>query len=180
MREPPFRVRFLGHPVVMAPVMGVGLFILYQWTQQPEIGLLGLVAIAAMAVVGKAAERRMEFVRWRRAWDAMADTEPASRSPALGKLAIAIMVPVGFVAFERGVLDGVAGPAVTLGGLGGILLAGTMLLRRRLGSGRRALPASRSDVVTVCARPVIGTPSMTDAYSALPDHCWHLLNAGSH
>lgn len=179
MREPPFRVRVLGHPVVMIPVMGMGAFILYQWTQHPEIALLGIAAIAAMALVGKASESRMAFVRWRRAWDSMADVEPASQGPLRAKLAIGIVVPVGFLAFSSGGLDGLAGAAVTLGVLAAALVAGTMLVRRWLPSGHRARPASRSDVVSVCARSVIAVPSMTDAYTALPAHCWHVLNSGS-
>lgn len=179
MREPPFRVRVLGHPVVMIPVMGVGAFILYQWTQHAEIALLGFAAIAAMALVAKASESRMAFVRWRRAWDSMADVEPASQGPMRAKLAIGFIVPAGFLALSSGALDGLTGPAVTLAVLGAALVAGTMLVRRWRSSSRRARPASRSDVVSVCARSVIAVPSMTDAYSALPAHCWHVLNSGS-
>lgn len=178
MREPPHRVQILGHPAVVAPVMGAGLFILYQWTQHPKIAVLGIAAIAAMALVGKAAERRMEFVRWRQAWDSMADTEPAPRGPKLAKLAVAVIVPAAFLAAQSGALNGLAGPAGSLALLGMLGLAGTMLVRRWRGSRRRAHPASRSDVVTACAHPVIAVPSMTDAYSALPAHCWHVLNAG--
>lgn len=179
MREPPLRVRVLGHPVVMIPVMGMGAFILYQWTQHPEIALLGFAAIAAMALVAKASERRMEFVRWRRAWDSMADGAPASQGPMLAKLAIGIIVPSGLLAYESDTLNGLAGPAITLAVLAAALVAGTMLVRRWRLSSRRARPASRSDVVSVCARSVIAVPSMTDAYSALPAHCWHVLNSGS-
>lgn len=179
MREPPFRVRVLGHPVVMVPVMGMGVFILYQWTQHPDIVLLGFAAIAAMALVAKASERRMEFVRWRRAWDSMADSEPASQRPMLAKLAIGVIVPAGFLAHESGALKGLTGPATTLTVLAAALVAGTMLVRRWRSSSRRARPASASDVVSVCARSVIAVPSITDAYSALPAHCWHVLNSGS-
>lgn len=178
MRVPPLRIRILGHPIVMIPVMGMGLFTVYQWTQHPELWVLGIAAIAAMALVGKASERRMEFVRWRQAWDSMADTEPAARGPMLAKLAIALIVPAGFMAHASGALDGLAGPLASLGLLGLAVLAGTMIVRRWR-SRRPARAASRSDVVSVCARPVIAVPSMTDAYSALPAHCWHVLNAGS-
>lgn len=179
MREPPFRVRVLGHPVVMIPVMGMGLCILYQWTQNPEIAVLGFAAIAAMALVGKASERRMEFVRWRRAWDSMADGEPAPQGPLLAKLAVAIIVPAAFMAHASGALDGLIGPAITLGVVAAALVVGTMVVRRWRSSRRRARPASRSDVVSVCAHSVIAVPLMTDAYSALPAHCWHVLNSGS-
>jgi hypothetical protein len=179
MREPPLRVRVLGHPVVMIPVMGMGAFILYQWTQHPEIALLGFAAIAAMALVAKASERRMEFVRWRRAWGSMADGKPASQGPMLAKLAIGVIVPTGFIAHASGALDGLTGPATTLAILAVVLAAGTMLVRRWHFASRRARPASRSDVVSVCAHSVIAVPSMTDAYSALPAHCWHVLNSGT-
>lgn len=179
MRVPPLRVRILGHPIVMLPVMGMGLFTLYQWTQHPGLGVPAIVAVAAMVLVGKASERRLEFVRWRRAWDSMADTEPAARGPMLAKLAIALIVPAGFLAVEGGALDGLAGPATGLGLTAAILFAGTMLVRRWRGNGQRARPASKGEVVSVCARPVMAVPSMMDAYSALPAHCWHVLNASA-
>ncbi len=179
MREPPLRVRVLGHPVVMVPVMGMGAFILYQWTQHPEIAWLGIAAIAAMALAAKASEQRMEFVRWQRAWDSMADSEPASQGPMRAKLAIGIIVPAAFMAHASGALNGLTGPVITLAMLAAGLMGGTLLVRRRFSSSRRAHPASRSDVVSVCARSVIAVPSMTDAYSALPAHCWHVLNSGA-
>lgn len=179
MREPPFRIRVLGHPVVMIPVMGMGAVVLDQWTQHPEIALLGFAAIAAMALVAKASESRMAFVRWRRAWDSMADGAPASQRPMLAKLAIGVIVPAGFMAHASGALDALAGPASTLAVLAVALVAGTMLVRRWCLPSHHARPASRSDVVSVCARSVIAVPSMTDAYSALPAHCWHVLNSGS-
>ena len=179
MRVPPLRVRILGHPIVMVPVMGMGLFILWQWTQHPELGVLGIVAVVAMALVGKASERRMEFVRWRQAWDSMADVEPAPRGPLLAKLAIAFIVPAGVFAVESGALDGVAGPLAGLGLLGLAILAATMIVRWWRNCPRHARAASRSDAASVCARPVIAVPTMTDAYSALPAHCWQVLNSGS-
>lgn len=175
MREPPLRVRVLGHPVVMAPVLGAGLFILYQWTQHPDIWVLGLAAIAAMMLVGKASERRMEFVRWRKAWDSMDDHPPASQWPMLTKLGIAILVPAGFLGYESGALDRLVGPAILLAILAAMLAAGAMIVRRW---SRRARAASTSDVVTACARPVMAVPSMSAAYAALPEHCLRVLNPG--
>lgn len=175
MIEPPVRVQVLGHPVVAVPVMGLGAFVLYQWALNPDIALLGLAAIAAMAVVGKASERRMAFVRWRRAWDSMADRPPASSGATLAKLAVALIVLSGLAVHESGALDSQAGPVMAWGVMAAALVAGTMLVRRWR-SRRRARAASVSDVVTVCADPVIAVPTMTDAYSALPAHCWHVLN----
>lgn len=177
MREPPLRVRLLGHPIVMVPTLGLGFFILYQWTQHPDLFVPAIAAIAAMALVGKASERRMEFVRWRKAWNAMADNaEPATHGH---KLAIAIIVPAGFIAHEAGALDGLAGPATGLGLIAATLFAGTMLVRRWRRSRQSARPASHVDVVSVCAKSVMTVPSMTDAYSRLPAHCWQVLNSGA-
>ncbi|WP_263588670.1 hypothetical protein [Sphingopyxis sp. GC21] len=180
MRPPPIQIRILGHPIVAMPVTGMGLFILWQWTQHPDLGVIAIGALAAMAVVGKANARRMAYVRWRRAWDSMADAEPATaRGPKFANAAIALILPAGLLAYESGKLDGVAGPLVSLGLLGLAFFAGRMMVRRWRRSGHRAPAASRSDVVSVCARPVIAVPSMTDAYSALPAHCWHVLNSGA-
>lgn len=179
MREPPLRVQLLGHPIVMVPVMGMGAFILYQWSQNSNLALLGIMAIAAMGFVAKASERRMEFVRWRRAWNSMADDrEPSSsRGPALGKLAIAIIVPAGFILHESGALGGLGEAAPGLMTLAVIGFLGTMIFRALKGrSRRRARPASRSDVVSICARSSMRVPSLTEAYRNLPAHCWKVLN----
>ncbi|HEV7232912.1 MAG TPA: hypothetical protein VGN36_01605, partial [Sphingorhabdus sp.] len=155
MREPPLRVRILGHPIVMIPVMGMGLFILYQWTQAPENGVLAIAALGTMVLVGKASERRMEFVRWRKAWNAMTDhAEPAPQGPMLAKLAIAVIVPAGFMAHEAGALDVLSGPATGFGLIAVALFAGTMMVRRWRRSRASARPASQGDVVSVCAKPV--------------------------
>lgn len=181
MREPPLRVRLLGHPLVMAPVTGLGLFILYQWTQHSELALLGLMALAAVGVVGKASQHRQEFVRWRRAWNSMADGDPGSpRGPLLGKLAIAIIVPAGFVAVESGALEDT--DRLVAWALLATLVAGgwAMILRaRRWLSSGRARSASRSEVVSICARSAMRVPSLGDAYKALPAHCRQVFNPGS-
>jgi hypothetical protein len=180
MREPPPRVQMLGHPVVMVPVMGTGVLVLYQWTQNMDWTIPGLIAIAAMAVVGKASEHRKAFLSWRRAWDGFADTPPAPPQPPLkGKLAAAATIAALGFGYEAGALDGAIGPLVTLGLLAAIIVGGAMLVRRWLPSSRGARAASRSDAVTVCARSVMAVPTMTDAYGALPAHCWHVLNARS-
>ena len=179
MREPPLRVRVLGHPVITVPVMGLGALTLYQWSQNMDFAVPGIAAIAAMALVGKAAEHRMQYLRWRQAWDSYADTAgPAPQGPPRAKLAIAVIVSGGFMAHEAGALEGLAAPVAGFGLLAAILLAGMMLVRWWRRSRRRAPPASRSDVVSVCASAVIAVPSMTDAYSRLPAHCWHVLNSG--
>lgn len=181
MKSPPARIHILGHPVVMLPVMGMGSLILYQWSQNADLALLGIVAIAAMAFVAKASERRMEYARWRRAWNAMADDAPApSRRPLLGKVAVAVIVPVGFVAYESEALSQVGNPVPMLVAIVGLAGIGAMIVRaRRWFTGRRARPSSRSDVVSICARSPMRVPSLEDAYRALPAHCWRVLDPAS-
>lgn len=186
MRRPPPRVMLLGHPVVMVPVMGVGLFCLFHWTQDAEFTFPAIMALVAMGFVGRANQHRMEFMRWKQAWDSMADGDPGSRrGPLLAKLAIAAIVPAGFALIENGAFDH-ADKALGWGVLA-ILVAGcwAMVVRARryltggVRSDGRARSASRSDAVSICARSSMRVPSIEDAYRALPAYCWRVLNPGS-
>jgi hypothetical protein len=180
MREPPLHIRLLGHPVIAMPMTGVGLFTLYAWTQQPGMDVPAVAAVIALIVVGKAVEHRLSYVRWRKAWDAMADYGAAKpKAPFIAKLALAVIVPAGFIAHDSGALHGLAGPGAGLGLLALILFAGTMTVRwwrrRRL----RVRPSSRPDVVSVCVNKGMAVPSLHDAYARLPAHSRHVLSAGS-
>ena len=178
MREPPLHIRMLGHPVVAMPITGIGLLTLYAWTQQPGLDLFAIAAVIALTMMGKAVEHRASYVRWRRAWDAMADYgPPRPRGPFMAKLALAVLIPAGFIIHDSGVLSKLAGPITGLGIIAAILCAGTLTLRRW--QHRRAAFTPRSDVVSVCATPVIAVPSLDDAYARLPAYSWHALNSGS-
>jgi hypothetical protein len=180
MREPPLHIRVLGHPVIAMPMTGAGLFTLYAWTQHPGMDVFAVAAVTLLIVLGKAVEHRMSYVRWRKAWDAMADCGAAKpKAPFLAKLALAVIVPAGFIAHDSGALHGLAGPATGLGLLGLILLAGTMTVRWWRRRHSRARPSSRSDVVSVCVTKGMAVPSLDDAYARLPAHSRHVLSAGS-
>lgn len=193
MRPPPLHVRLLGHPVVMVTVTFVAGLSIYGWTQHGEMAVPALLAIVLFGVVGKASQHRMNHVRWRQAWNAMADGgEPSPRGPLLAKLAVAIIVPAGFVVVENGVIDPGGKPAAwaLLAILVAICWAMILRARRWLAGGahepahgrsrsRRARNASRSDVVSICARSSMRVPSLEEAYRALPAHCWRLLNPGA-
>lgn len=178
MREPPLHIRMLGHPVVAMPITGVGLITLYAWTQHSGLDLFAIAAVIALIVVGKAVEHRSSYVRWRSAWDAMTDTGPLRpRGPFMAKLALAVLIPAGFIIHDSGVLSKLAGPITALGIIAAILIAGTLTLRRW--QRRRARPSSRPDVVSLCATPVMPVPSLDDAYARLPAYSWHVLNSGT-
>lgn len=71
---------------------------------------------------------------------------------------------------------------IEVAGLAAAIAAG--LVARGLVYGRRAFgfkerphrTANRHDLVGIAVtRPIIPVPSLTDAYSALPSHCWDVL-----
>lgn len=178
MREPPLHIRILGHPIIAMPITGVGLLTLYAWTQHPGLDVFAVAAVIALILVGKAVEHRMSYVRWRSAWDAMADTgPPRPKAPFRAKLALAILIPAGFVAHDSGMLSELAGPAIGLCIIAAVLLAGMLVLRGW--QRRRAAATSRPDAVSICATPVMAVPSLNDAYARLPAYSSHVINAGS-
>jgi hypothetical protein len=180
MREPPLHIRMLGHPIIAMPITGIGLFTLYAWTQQPGLDVLAVAAVIALIVEGKAVEHRMSYMRWREAWDAMGDYGAAKpKAPFLAKLALAVIVPAGFITHDSAALDGLAGPGAALGLLAAILITGTMTVRWWRRRRSRARLSSRSDVVSVCVTKGMAVPSLQDAYARLPAHSRHVLNAGS-
>lgn len=176
MREPPVKVRVLGHPLVALPIFGLCALTLYAWSQQPDAWPLGIGAIIAALWTAKAQETANQYRRWRKAWDSMA--EPAARGAALPQLAkglIALLVVGGYVLVDLGGLAVPAGGGQALVGLAvlGIPLIVIAMLAKRLWSGRsrRAQRAAKTVPVRIAiARPIFPIPSLDAAYRSLPEH----------
>lgn len=176
MREPPAKVRLLGHPLIATPVFGLCAFILYAWSQNADAWPLGVSAIVAGLWTAKAQDTANQYRRWRTAWDNMGETGARqSPIPRLASAVIAVLVVGGFVLADQG---GTAEPAgggqalVSLAVLSIPLVAIGMLSKRLWARrSRRAGRATKAIPVRVAVtRPAIPVPSLDAAYRSLPEH----------
>lgn len=184
MREPPARVRFVGHPLVSLPIMGVCGFCLYAWSQNPGAIVVGVGAAICLAWTVRARTVMSQYRAWHRAWNSMAEPRaPRSLMPRLVTALIAVAVIGGFAAAESGVGSD-TGPALAglavIGGFTAAVAVAIWALAKRLRSGRasRARTDRRDCVTVMVTRPILPVPELKDAYSALPRHCWQAINAG--
>ena len=177
MREPPARVRFIGHPIIATPILGVCGFGLYAWSQHAEAWVIGLIALAWAGMTLKACETMKRYRDWHRAWDSMAEpvAKPATRArPVLGAL---LLAPVAVYLASN--LDQ-PGYGLALGCtmLAGIVAVVAALAKRWPGSTGRPRVRDARDAVTVAVtRPILPVPGLVAAYDALPAYCWHAIDA---
>lgn len=173
MREPPIKVRLLGHPLVSLPVMGLCSFAIYLCVQNPDAWLLGAIAIIAGLFTGKAHTTMTDYRRWRRAWDSMPGPGAKRSNPQqLASAVIAVLVVGGFILCETGHLAMPANAIATIVGLAMIvlpLLAIAWLVKRLRAKARNA-PVKIDPVRVVIQRPLLPVPSLEVAYRSLPEH----------
>ncbi|WBY08943.1 hypothetical protein PIB19_05970 [Sphingomonas sp. 7/4-4] len=188
MREPPTRVRFIGHPLVSAPIMGLCGFAIYAWVQHPGAIVVGVGAIIGLMWTVKAQNTMNQYRRWQKAWDSMGEPKAArSPMPRLVAALIAVLVVGGFAIAESGTMQAGSGAAlggvVVVGGILAAIVAGIMALVKRAGGAksprartRKATPQTEPVRVAV-TRPAMPVPDLKSAYGILPAHSWDAIEA---
>jgi len=141
-------------------------------------GWLGLGAVLLTGCALKAGEAVRRYDAWKREWDAM-NGAPSPRKPVLRgllrwvfrALALVLWAYVARASLEASVDPDLTIPVILfwIGSAGMLALMGLRLVRR-LRPARRAKP----QFVTICATPR-RSPSVAEAYAALPDYCRQLL-----
>lgn len=175
MREPTLQTRMLGHPVVVLPMTGVTLFMLYGCALSLEAVPFALISIALLTRVMAANRAMTDYKAWRREWEAMSDLPPPSRVHGRVKLLVALAIPAFFMAHEAGYLaigyrDLTAG-VPWLAGLA-LVAATAFAIHRALSRvSRRLRGKSKALTVTSCITRPLPVPSLRAAYRALPSHC---------
>lgn len=175
MREPTIRTRVLGHPAVVLPMAGVTALMLYGCAIDVTAVPFALVAVALMVRVMAANRALTEYKMWRREWDAMDDSPPASRVHGRIRLFVAVAISAIFIASEAGYLAidyrDLTGWAPW--GLGVLLVAATAFAIHRVLSrvSRRLRGRSKAFAVTPCNSRPLPVPDLRAAYRALPTHC---------
>lgn len=178
MRPPPFRTRLLGHPAVAGVVLVVGgCMLLRAWHTGDAVLIPAIFVALALSRVVKASEWIAQYRGWKREWDGMAEPVTRRRRDWRRKACAGLFgVSLAYCLADPG--NPAAGAAVLFFGLAGALWMVVTLLRK-LGA---AIPARTgeaeaggSHTVAISARPVVAVPSLTDAYGALPRHCWDVI-----
>ncbi len=103
MTRPPFRVRLLGHPVIVFPTAGLLLFSLYLLTQDMRGWPLCLIFGLTMHKVMEANKQLARYHSWQRAWDSMSGDAPRERRS--GRKLLGVLLAIG----------GIIGTATLLG-----------------------------------------------------------------
>jgi hypothetical protein len=176
MKQPDPGTMLVGHPAVAAPCALGAMGVIYLCIQQPGWWPIGLGAVFIAAKVLRLADMREKYLAWKREWDAMdgGGSEPRSaqrKRPVLGYIALALVL-----LYCAGNLDDQ---------LCRLALVWTVIVVSIFGGSRlvmRNRPAARSKskaaVFEICiGGPLMGVPSIKDAYRALPRHCQTVLRA---
>ena len=177
MNKPPAKVMLLGHPIVAVPMTlagGGGLFAGIYGGSLFVALLGGAVTLTTL----RASEQAAKYRAWRVEWDAMGGDRPsrASGGRIFGAVLMAAIILV--VVARPGLLAYGAGYA--LGWLRAhpvALMVPVLILAILLARSVRFFPRRqrRTAVVKVIAAPVLKSPSLEDAYRALPSYCLALL-----
>lgn len=183
MKHPGSRAMILGHPVISTPAMlSSGALLLAGF--YGGSGVAVIIAIAMIGMVHNATSQARKYRQRKREWDAMSD-EPDASGPGFFRVVLVLVVAcamlVGFslYAYHAAFAAGYAVvwvhrhpiiwavPAIAV--IGKI---GLRILRRRGGRPGRMV------AVKVVARSLLPTPTIADAYRALPAYCHALLRDG--
>lgn len=178
MNKPPAKVMLLGHPIVAVPVTlagGIGLAAGLYGGSVPMAFLGGAVALSAM----RASERAAKYRAWRVEWHAMSGEAPSGVSGrrVVGALLVAALM-ILVVARPDLIAVGAGYAAGWLWAHPIVLAPPALILAIVVFQFVRFFPRRqrrRSDVVRIVATPVLKSPTLEDAYRALPDYCHALL-----
>ena len=177
MKEPASKTMFFGHPVIAVPMMLAGAATVAAALYGSNL-VVGIIGIAVLGAAQKAYGEAKAYKAWKLEWDGMA---PGGHAP-VRKRGWRFWAPVVFGVIWFGLAcAGGQNPSEAMVGTAGLtglfavaLVVATAAFRfaRR---GRRT--SAKSTVVAVVARPVMATPSLTDAYRALPPYCHALMES---
>lgn len=175
MREPTLQTRVLGHPVVVLPVTGVTLLMLYGCGRDVSAVPFAFISIALLVRVMAANRTMADYKAWRREWEGMADGPPPSRVHGRIRLAAAVAIPAIIMAWQAGYLaigqSGLVAWAPWLAGLAVTAITVFAITRALSRMSGRLRGRSKALTVTPCNSRPLPVPDLKAAYRALPTHC---------
>ena len=163
MMRPPLSIRMLGHPAVVLPVMGLGLFGCYHFVQDVQVWPAAVVLGLTMAKVMHAHERVEAYRRWKRQWDSFDGQGPRSGAPRhkYPRTTLFLLALTGLIAL--GYAEG-APVAMGLAMLLGMPVLTFALIAKVWRWSRRNRKSPKPMAVTVCVtKPFMPVPDMNAA-----------------
>lgn len=185
MKRPPMQRWLIGQPIVSIIVFLLGIGALYLCYLDPQLWYLGLFAIGAMAVAGKASREVRAYNLWMREWEAMGPNAGSAQAPAhpafkRAALAVLLVVLALYLYANRDVPDYRIALICIVAALALVVLAGVVGVARWARRGMARQKAPTTEPVAICVRrALLPVPDLQRAYEALPDHCWRTLNGVS-
>ena len=177
MSRPNFVTYLFGNGVSFFLISIALLAFGYQYFTTGQGGILALLCLVAGSYAYKANERIRAYNDWQREWNAM-NGVPASSfvMPNLSGfrvvLGVGIWIVMAFAALSSAGTPGLEIPLFMFW-LGTGL--GVVVAVRRLLKGRAARPRKGDGLVQISVNTPGASPSLNQAYSALPDYCQRII-----
>lgn len=180
MRPPSVLQWLFGNPVSALVLVLGGLFVGYRWLTGEFTWFAALLAAMVAGYSARAYERVASYSAWKREWDMMNGRSPGLRLPRIGGLRYVL----GIVAWMFLALLAIGSVDEPMMRIPVVLfwLATTVMVvvgLYRLASGRGGRVSNRDATVAVCTGKPPQSPSLGQAYSALPAYCVRVMNTGS-
>lgn len=181
MKRPGILTTLFGNPMVFLLLAGATCLFAYQFFTGGQSGWLALLSLAVAGYSSKANDRLRSYQLWKMEWESMGGE--VSKGFSLPRIPGARYVLGGavWVFFAQGAFTLGKTPGnelvLALFWLGSAVMAGVILFRvfRRFGVFTAKEAKGKHVTVGVCLPAPRQSPALQDAYSALPEYCWGLL-----
>jgi hypothetical protein len=183
MKRPGPHVFLFGNPVSVIVLCIAAVYCGYEWWNGQIAPLVAIIVILAASYATNANGQYERYRVWKREWDIMegrAPTRNASRLYARGgplRIAVGLLVWAawGYFAITDRDQPKILVALFWLTTLGMVIATIRHFMRER--EPRRQ--AHKDMPVSLCMHPLSRSPSVSDAYVALPSYCLILLNPRS-
>lgn len=174
---------FIGNPISVLALFALTAWLAYQWYSGAASGFLPLVTGGVALAANNARERLEKYRQWNREWDSMGGARSSNplgavlrnpnAKPMIG-VALWLIFAFGLIAMADSPEKRVA---IVLFALGTLVLIGGALYR--LARRNRVSSTKAKEVgdlpVTQCMRTPSQSPSVQQAFAALPPYCRSLF-----
>jgi hypothetical protein len=175
MMRPRTSTLVAGHPLVAAPLFALHALFGIAYTYSEGFGWLSLYALVFLGWLTNCAKEAGRYRAWQREWNALDPNHKPPITPLegvkrLGKLVVALLL-IGASVWLLQNYDDPASAAhvIALPLVGSLMLFGVVRLLHRSRQSRRAKP--QPWIVSQAISRPSPAPSVTEAFSSLPDYC---------
>jgi hypothetical protein len=179
MKRPGPLVWLFGNPLTVIALVIAAMYFIYQWWSNQGSPVAALIAFLVAGYSAGASDQILKYQQWKREWDAM---EGRASGPGIARFYPALRIVFGlsvWCVFAFFALQPSNDPAMHVAS--GLFWIATLIM---IGGGivrqfRRRKPAKQTvrDVpVTLCVPVSRNSPTVAQAFAALPDYCHPLFS----